>query len=212
MTDGRLQYRTVRRFATAEWTDKKSRFLACAAPVSDERQAVAVVHDIRKRHPDATHHCYAYLIDDRIQKQADDGEPPGTAGKPILEVLKSHRLYNTVIVVSRYFGGTMLGTGGLIRAYGEAALLALRQADPVERKLHLPLSVEIDYHWLGILEHECRVGGIRRGDTTFAERVTLCLLPLAAEADILRNAVADWTQGQAVIAAGDPYYIEHEID
>jgi uncharacterized YigZ family protein len=212
MTDGRLQYRTVRRFATAEWTDKKSRFLACAAPVSDERQALVLVHDMRKRYPDAAHHCYAYIIDDRVQKQSDDGEPAGTAGKPILEVLKSHRLYGTVIVVTRYFGGTMLGTGGLIRAYGEAALLALRQAEPVERKLHLPLSVEIDYHWLGKLEHECRVGGVMRGETTFAERVTLCLLPLAAEAERIRSAVADWTQGQARIQVGDPFYIEHETD
>ena len=116
--------------AAAELVEKKSRFIGYAAPVADEAAALAFVQEIKARHRDATHNCYAYQAgdNDQFQRSSDDGEPSGTAGRPILEVIRGRGLKNTAVVVTRYFGGILLGTGGLVRAYGAAAKQALEAA------------------------------------------------------------------------------------
>ena len=127
------RYRTLRREASKEIVIKKSRFIGYGKPVESEAEAAAFIEAIKKKHWDATHNCSAYVIGERdeIQKQSDDGEPSGTAGKPILEVIKAQGLKNTVIVVTRYFGGIMLGAGGLIRAYTDGAVAAIEAAEAV---------------------------------------------------------------------------------
>jgi uncharacterized YigZ family protein len=201
-------FRTIKTTASIETTVKKSRFIAYAKPVADEGQALAFLHEVSKRHDDASHNCYAYVIDEWTQKQSDDGEPSGTAGKPILEAIKQQQLQQVAVVVTRYFGGTMLGAGGLIRAYAEAATLALRTAGIVEQRLHLPLYVEVDYHWLGKLEHEIKARNWLTGETSYAERVTLCLLPMVEEAAAFRLLLTEWTQAQAVISEGLQIYVQ----
>jgi uncharacterized YigZ family protein len=203
------QYKTVARAGNREIVIKKSRFIGHAKPVKSEEEAIAFIEEIRKQHWSATHNCYAYMIGERdeIQKQSDDGEPSGTAGKPILEVIRNRGLKDVVVVVTRYFGGIMLGAGGLIRAYTDGAVAGIEAAEPVVLTLHRLVDVEIEYTWLGKLENELRNRGIRLGETQFTDKVTLRCMPVNREADAFVRWITDLTQGQGVIRVGDPLYL-----
>ena len=138
-------YWTLAAPATARIMRKKSRFIADAVPVASTNDADRELAMVRKRHHDASHHCYAYrLLDDAgsTSHSEDAGEPSGSAGLPILQQIESSRLLNILVVVSRYFGGTKLGIGGLVRAYGDAAREVLEAANPVERKLRVDVSID----------------------------------------------------------------------
>ncbi|MBE0341427.1 YigZ family protein, partial [Paenibacillus sp. 28ISP30-2] len=175
------QYRTVRGSGSKEIVIRKSRFIGHIQPVQTEEEAAAFIERIKKEHWNATHNCSAYMIGERdeIQKQSDDGEPSGTAGKPILEVIRNQKLKNVAIVVTRYFGGILLGAGGLIRAYSDGAVAAIEAGDAITRVLHREIFVELDYTWLGKVENELRIRSIRTGETMFTAKVTLTCLPLA---------------------------------
>lgn len=148
---------------------------------------------------------------DEIQKQSDDGEPSGTAGKPILEVIRNQKLKNVAIVVTRYFGGILLGAGGLIRAYSDGAVAAIEAGDAITRVLHREVFVELDYTWLGKVENELRNRSIRTGETMFTDKVTLTCLPLAGDAESFSNWITDLTQGQSLVSEGEQlYFIEGE--
>lgn len=205
------RYRTLRREASQEIVIKKSRFIGYGKPVETEEEAAAFIEAIKKKHWDATHNCSAYVIGERdeIQKQSDDGEPSGTAGKPILEVIKAQGLKNTVIVVTRYFGGIMLGAGGLIRAYTDGAVAAIDASEAVLRVLHREIIVEVDYTWYGKIENELRNREIRVGGVDFTDRVTVVCLPEEEEAERFSAWMTDFTQGQAVILPGEAVYIDH---
>ncbi|GAA3402877.1 YigZ family protein [Paenibacillus hodogayensis] len=206
------RYRTVKRQASAEIVIKRSRFIGHVKPVESEEEAVAFVEQIKKEHGTATHNCSAYVVGERdqFQKQSDDGEPSGTAGKPILEVIKQQGLKNTAVVVTRYFGGVMLGAGGLIRAYTEATVEGLAAAVPITLALHREVLVEIDYTWHGKVENGLRGKGTMLGETLFADKVTLQCWPLEAEADSFIAWMTDLTQGQAHIESGETEYREVE--
>ncbi|GGN92777.1 YigZ family protein [Saccharibacillus kuerlensis] len=207
------RYKTVRHEGNKEIVIRKSRFIGHIRPVTTEEEANAFINEIKKIHRDATHNCSAYLLGERdeIQKQSDDGEPSGTAGKPILEVLKNRELKNVAVVVTRYFGGIMLGAGGLIRAYADGAVAAVEAGDEITRVLHTQVFVTIDYTWHGKVENELRSREVRTGETQFTDKVTLLCLPPANEADHFVTWITDLTQGQADIVKGDPvYYIEGE--
>ncbi|MNO84942.1 IMPACT family member YigZ [compost metagenome] len=207
------RYKTVRKAGEKEIVIKKSRFIGHVKPVETEEDAVLFIEEIKKRHWNATHNCSAYMIGERdeIQKQSDDGEPSGTAGKPILEVIKNQGLKNIAIVVTRYFGGIMLGAGGLIRAYTDGAVAAIEAGEAITRVLHREIYVELDYTWLGKAENELRNKGIRTGETAFADKVTLLCLPLDQEHAVFMDWMTDMTQGQAVMTVGDKvYFIEGE--
>lgn len=205
------QYRTVKEWGSAEIVIKKSRFICQAKPVESEEEAAAFLEAVKKEHWNATHNCSAYIIGERdqIQKASDDGEPSGTAGKPILEVLKHQRLKNTAAVVTRYFGGIMLGAGGLIRAYTDAAVAGIHAAGPVTKVLHQDIFVSIDYTWLGKVENELRNRGTMLGETQFTDKVTLLCRPLEDEAERFILWMTDLTQGQCVIQTGETAYIDH---
>ena len=207
------RYITVNKQAEAEVVIKRSRFIGHAAPVETEEEALAYIEAIRKRHSQASHNCYAYIVGqrDEYQKQSDDGEPGGTAGKPILEVLKQRAMKYTVVVVTRYFGGVMLGAGGLVRAYTDGAVAALDAAEPVARLLHRELRVEADYTWHGKIEYELRQQNIMIADTAFTDKVTLTLLPIAADADALVARLTDLTGGQCPITCGESIYMNHPL-
>lgn len=192
---------------------KKSRFIGYGKPVTSEAEAIAFIEELKKQHWNANHNCSAYVIGERdeIQKASDDGEPSGTAGKPILEVIKHHGLKNVVIVVTRYFGGIMLGAGGLIRAYTDGAVAAIEAAEAITYVLHREVIVDVDYTWYGKLENEFHARSIRIGGTDFTDRVIITCLPEAADAERFSAWITDVTQGQAKLMIGeDKYYIEGE--
>lgn len=207
------RYKTVRQQASAEIVIKKSRFIGYAKPVESEEEAIAFINEIKQLHKQATHNCSAYLIGERdqFQKASDDGEPSGTAGKPILEVIKHKGLKNVAVVVTRYFGGIMLGAGGLVRAYTDGAVAGIEAADEIVKVLHREVLVDVDYTWYGKLENELHGKGTRVGGTDFTDRVIVHCLPEAAEAEAFIAWITDLTQGQAIISEGDiKYYIEGE--
>ncbi|MGO4786594.1 YigZ family protein [Paenibacillus sp. 2KB_20] len=207
------RYKTVRQTGSKEIVIKKSRFIGHVMPVETEEEAVTFIEEIKKKHWNATHNCSAYMIGERdeIQKQSDDGEPSGTAGKPILEVIRNQGRKNVAIVVTRYFGGIMLGAGGLIRAYTDGAVAAIESGEPITRVLHREIFVELDYTWLGKVENELRNRGVRMGETNFADTVTLTCLPLDGDAESFMTWMVDLTQGQSLITEGERlYFIEGE--
>lgn len=204
-------YKTVKQWGSAEIVIKKSRFIGQAKPVETEEEAVAFIESVKKEHWNATHNCSAYMLGERdqIQKASDDGEPSGTAGKPILEVIRHQGLKNTVVVVTRYFGGILLGAGGLIRAYTDGAVEGIKAAGPVTRMLHQDIRVSVDYTWLGKVENELRNRGTLLGETEFTDKVTLLCRPLWEEADRFVFWMTDLTQGQCIIHKGEEAYIDH---
>jgi len=208
------QYRTVERYGEKEIVIRRSRFIGHAAPVESEEEAQRFVEEIRKKHPQATHNCYAYVAGERdqFQKQSDDGEPSGTAGRPILEVIKRRGLKNVAVVVTRYFGGILLGAGGLVGAYAEAAAAGIDAAGPVLRRLHRTLTIEADYGWYGKIEYELRQRGVLIRDTAFTDRVTVVCLPLEGEAERLAKDLTNLTQGQCPILPGEGVYMNHPLE
>ncbi|WP_054028311.1 YigZ family protein [Bacillus sp. FJAT-28004] len=207
------KYRTVRRQASAEIVIKKSRFIGYAKPVESEEEAISFINEIKQLHKQATHNCSAYMVGERdqFQKASDDGEPSGTAGKPILEVIKHKGLKNVAVVVTRYFGGIMLGAGGLVRAYTDGAVAGIEAADEIVNVLHREVFVDVDYTWYGKLENVLHTKGTRVGGTDFTDRVIVRCLPEEPEADAFIAWVTDLTQGQAILSEGENvYYIEGE--
>lgn len=207
------RYSTVRQYGAEEIVIKKSRFIGHARPVESEAEAVAFIDELKKKYWDATHNCSAYVVGERdeYQKALDDGEPSGTAGKPILEVIKHRGLKNVAVVVTRYFGGIMLGAGGLVRAYTDGAVAGVDAAGTIVKVLHREVIVDVDYTWYGKLENELRGRGYRVGDVSFTDRVRVLCLPEAGDAERFLSWITDITQGQAILeTGGDKYYIEGE--
>ncbi|TDT30895.1 IMPACT family protein [Naumannella halotolerans] len=151
-------YRVIARRASAELVERKSRFLATVRRVQTEEDARAVIEECRRNHRDAGHHCSAFVLGAQaeITRTSDDGEPAGTAGMPILETIRGHRLSDLVVVVSRWFGGTKLGTGGLVRAYSEATARGLSVAGSRSRVRVRSAGVAVDFERLGRVENELR--------------------------------------------------------
>lgn len=139
-------YITVKNYGSFEYEDRKSVFIGEAMPVSSESEALAFIDKVKKTYPDARHHVYAYVLrENSIARFTDDSEPQGTAGMPVLDVIRKNGCTNTVIVVTRYFGGTLLGTGGLVRAYTAAAIGALKNAEIIEYDVYTEYSIEVSY-------------------------------------------------------------------
>ncbi|MFF2481839.1 YigZ family protein [Paenibacillus sp. NPDC058071] len=202
------RYSTVRGPGEDEVVIKKSRFIGYAKPVETEEEAVAFIDEIKRMHRTATHNCSAYMVGERdqFQKASDDGEPSGTAGKPILEVIKNKGLKNVAVVVTRYFGGIMLGAGGLVRAYTDGAVAGIEAAEEITKVLHREVFVAVDYTWYGKLENELHGRGTRVGGTEFADRVVVKCLPETPEAEAFIAWIVDLTQGQAEITIGEDIY------
>lgn len=170
--------RTVHTGGTGEITEKKSRFIANVAPVPSEEAAIEFIEQTKKKYWDASHNCSAYVIgyQDEIQRCSDDGEPSKTAGRPILDVLLGEKIHNTAIVVTRYFGGTLLGTGGLVRAYQSAAKEGLSQSTVIEKFYGLRAKVFTDYNGIGKIQYIISSSGITVLESGYTDTVTLTLL------------------------------------
>jgi uncharacterized YigZ family protein len=204
-------YKTVQAYGSSDIVIRKSRFIGHAKPVQSEEEAVKFIEAIKKEHASATHNCSAYVCGERdqFQKQSDDGEPSGTAGKPILEVIKQQGLKNVAVVVTRYFGGIMLGAGGLIRAYTDGAVAGIEAAVPIYKVSHRLVWVEVDYTWHGKLENEFRNRSILLGETQFTDKVAVACYPLEADTDAFVSWITDITQGQSIITIGESEYRIH---
>lgn len=206
-------YKTVKGYGESEQIIQKSRFIAYVNRVESEEEAIQFIQTIKKKHWDATHNCSAYMIgeNDLIQKANDDGEPSGTAGVPILEVIKKKGLKDTAVVVTRYFGGIKLGAGGLIRAYGGAASEGINATGVVERRLMRIMKSTFDYTLLGKIENELRNSHYTIKEIHYLDRV---MIESYAEEDA-KEAFIDWmtdlSNGQASIEEGEMLYLEHEI-
>ncbi len=208
------QYKTVAGYGEKEIVIERSRFIGYAQRVTTEEEATAFIAMIKKKHWDATHNCSAFVIgeNDQIQRSSDDGEPSGTAGKPILECIKKNQCKDTVVVVTRYFGGIKLGAGGLVRAYTAGTVAALQGAGIVAQILHETISITVDYTWWGKVENELRVGGQRVADTVYTDKVTVYVLIPEADGDAYVASMVDLTNGQAEIARGEKVYVEVPIE
>lgn len=193
---------------TGEITEKKSRFIANVCSVETESAALQFIEKMKKKYWDAKHNCFAFVIGEHmeIQRFSDDGEPQGTAGKPILEVLLGEQIHNTAIVVTRYFGGTLLGTGGLVRAYGKSAKAGLEQSVVVEKKRGLVLEIRTDYNGLGKVQYLLGQEGVPILDCEYTETVTVkALVPFGALSKI-REAVTQVTGGKSTIEEKEELY------
>lgn len=206
----RNNYFTVKGYGESEIILSKSRFLTYVARAETEEEALLFIDKIKKMHASATHNCSCYMIGehDHIQKANDDGEPSGTAGVPMLEVLKKQGLKDTVVVVTRYFGGIKLGGGGLVRAYGKATTEGIAAAQVVERKLHYVMKVKIDYIWLGKLENEIRASEFTLRNIEYAENVEIFVSVLKEKESEFVSWITELTNGQAITTNEEALFIE----
>lgn len=206
-------YFTVKTEGSHEIVIQKSRFIGHVKRVETEEEAISFVQKIKKEHKDATHNCSAYMIGehDLIQKASDDGEPSGTAGVPILEVLKKKGLKDTAVVVTRYFGGIKLGAGGLIRAYSGSASQSIDEIGVVKRQLMQLAEIHIDYTLLGKVENELRQSAYTLRTIDYADRVVLHAAFQSGQEEEFQAYVTDMTNAQAEIRLGGQEYIEEDV-
>lgn len=203
-------YKTVRRGGEGEIVEKKSRFIATVRPVEDEEEAAAFIEEMKKKYWDARHNCSAFIVGTRqpVTRSSDDGEPSGTAGKPMLEVLLGEGLCNAAVVVTRYFGGTLLGTGGLIRAYSQAVREALRSCEIVTRRYGQKLTVQTDYSASGKVQYFLGELGISPIAVEYTDVVTTELIVPVSETDRFKKKITEATNGRAVILEGENMYYD----
>lgn len=204
-------YFTVENDGETEFEINRSRFICRAKRVYTEKEAQEYIQSLQKQHWDATHNCSAYVVTELEQKASDDGEPAGTAGKPILEVLHQKKLLYTAIVVTRYFGGIKLGAGGLIRAYTQGAVEAVKAAGIVEHRLEQELLLHFDYSHMGKIEHELRNTNLGLETPHFTEQVTWGVwVPIGSETSWIEKA-QNWTAGQVRVEFGRKEYQEYPV-
>lgn len=198
MGDGMKSYKTVHHRSRFEFEDRKSVFIGEALPVNNEADAIAFIESVKKHYPDARHHVYAYIVrDNAIMRFSDDGEPQGTAGMPILDIIRKKGLTDIAIVVTRYFGGTLLGTGGLVHAYSASAQGAIEEAEIITYDLYTEVSICVsysDYQKLSLLfsEFEFRVE-----DTGYGADVEILGRVLSSNVEVFLKKLTEITSGRA---------------
>lgn len=196
------EYLVVEAPGSGEIVEKKSRFIAHVLPVETEEQALNYIEKIKKKYWDARHNCFAFVVgkNNEIQRFSDDGEPQGTAGKPILEVLINKNVRNTLIVVTRYFGGTLLGTGGLVRAYGLSARTGLENADVKKVCAGIKMDIIADYNSIGKIKYIMGQMGINPDDEQYTENVTITVTMKESDSGQLKAKITDATGGKTIFA------------
>lgn len=196
-----LPYKILQEGGSGEIVEKKSRFIATLAPVGSEEEAAAFVESIRKKYWDARHNCSAFVVGERAQltRCSDDGEPAGTAGKPMLEVLLGAQIRNAAVVVTRYFGGVLLGTGGLVRAYTQAAQAGLEASDIVAMRYGMELKFVTDYNGIGKIQYLLGRKGLEAKDAEYTDIVTLKAEVPYEECRMLCKELTEATAGRVKI-------------
>lgn len=192
------KFRALYKGGQGEITEKKSRFIAAAFPVESEEEAAGYVEAVKKKYWDARHNCYAYVIGERqqLQRASDDGEPQGTAGRPILEVLLGEDVHNTLVIVTRYFGGVLLGTGGLVRAYTEAAQAGLAASTIIEKEYGQRLRLLTDYNGVGKIQYILGQNGIPIENSIYEAEVALEVIAPLMEKEAFLKELVEATSGK----------------
>ena len=193
-------YTTVEHSSVFEYEDRKSVFIGECIPVSNEEEALAFVSHIKKKYSDARHHVYAYVLrDNSLMRFSDDREPQGTAGMPVLDVIRKNGCTDTVIVVTRYFGGTLLGTGGLVRAYTSAALGALQGANVITYDIYTTLNVSVSYSDYQKIVSRFSDTGFFVEDTKYSDTIGILGKIKKEKADIFISNITEITAGRCEI-------------
>lgn len=193
-------YITVKNPSHFEYEDRKSVFIGQAMPVSTEAEAIAFIDSVKKRYPDARHHVYAYVLrENSAMRFTDDREPQGTAGMPVLDVIRKNGCTDVVIVVTRYFGGTLLGTGGLVRAYTSAAIGALEEAEIIRYDIYTSLEISVSYSDFGKISGILSDAGFRTEDTVYDVGVKIDGRIIKSNLDELKANLVEATAGRVEI-------------
>ena len=195
-----MNYKTIKERTQANFFEKNSEFIAYLSPVKNNEEAISFINEIRSIHRKATHNVYAYIIqEENISRHSDDGEPQGTAGIPVLEILSKKELTNICCVVTRYFGGTMLGAGGLVRAYSHAAKIAVDSSIILNMCSCYNLSLVLDYNLYGKISYILPQYKIKELSSIFEDIVTINILVLKEEYEILSQNLIEATNGKIQI-------------
>ena len=195
---------TISRDYRKEIVIEKSRFICSLKKVHSEAEAQEFIKAVKKEFWDATHNCSAYIVDDLAQRSSDDGEPSGTAGIPMLEVLRKNGLTETAVVVTRYFGGTLLGTGGLVRAYSKSVQAGLAASTVLEKKKGFLLAMETDYSGIGKIQYLLGQRGLLITDSQYTDKVTVETLVPQEELVSVKEEITEGTNGKTVFAKEEP--------
>ncbi len=209
-------FNTVLDSSTNEIIVKKSRFIATISPVQTETEAIEFIEQIKKRYWDASHNCSAYIIGAKqpLMRCSDDGEPSKTAGKPMLDILINHELSNLAVVVTRYFGGTLLGTGGLVKAYQSAVLEVLNQCTIIKKELGIQLSISTDYNYIGKIQYYIGQDAIPILASNYTDIVEITVLMLPVKKQTFFQKITELTNGSAIMEEKKQVYftiLNHEI-
>ena len=202
------EYWTLLQKGSEEYIVQKSRFICDAIPAQTEEEAHAFLQDKRQRYRDATHHCYAYVIGENagIIRFSDDGEPGGTAGLPMMEVIRAHQVVNCCVVVTRYFGGILLGAGGLVRAYSRSCALALDKAGVARMCLSRRMMVSVPYPLWDKVSYLLGLLPVRTEETAFGQNVDLVLLMKEKDAEMVLSRLTQETSARAEAIMMDQCY------
>lgn len=200
-----MSYITIRDFGEDEFIEKKSEFIGYAKRCESEEEAKAFIAEIKNKHKQATHNCWAYVIGENmgIQRYSDDGEPQGTAGIPILEVMKKSNVTDCAIVVTRYYGGILLGAGGLTRAYTKGASIALKAGGVVEKVQGVRLLFNMDYDMLGKVQYICNENNWHIEDTEYTDKVVVHILAEVESSKNIENEMIELTNGKISVNKRD---------
>lgn len=195
------KYKTILKSNQAEIVEKKSKFIGTSMPIESEVEAEEFINSMRKKYYDATHNVFAYQLGERneLQRSSDDGEPSGTAGKPILDILKNEDIKNVAVVVTRYFGGTLLGTGGLVRAYSKCAKDTLMSSQIIEKVLYQEFEISVDYNLSGKVQFEMLNKNYTIKDTLYTDKVTFIVLVEIKYKEQFQNFITEIASAQAQI-------------
>ena len=205
----KIEYKTISKISECMIVEKKSKFIASVFPVDNEPLALEYLSKVKSKYPDATHHVYAYIIDENnIFRYSDDGEPSGTAGMPVLDTIRKEGIVDCLVVVTRYFGGTLLGTGGLVHAYGASAKEGLLKSEIITRCLCNIVSVRVDYSLSGKIQYKAASENYIVEDTIYGEDVEFLICIKPEETERFIKEIADLTNGKAVMEITNNKYID----
>lgn len=204
------QYKTIEDYGIAEIVEKRSKFIAHARPVSSEAEAIEYLNSLKQKYWDARHNVYAYILrENNIMRYSDDGEPSGTAGVPVLEILKKEELTDIIVVVTRYFGGILLGTGGLVHAYSKAAKAGVEAAGIVNMILCRKVKIKCDYNLSGKIQYEINeFKEAFEGDIKYDECVIQSVYVPVESVERFTKKIIDRTNAKAKIEFGEIEYFE----
>lgn len=202
------QYKTVYEGGEGEIVEKKSRFIATVRPVESEEEALKFLEEMKKKYWDARHNCFVYSIgmNREFTRCSDDGEPSGTAGRPMLDVILGEDIYNVAVVVTRYFGGVLLGTGGLVRAYSKAVQEGLAASRVILKKKGISMKITTDYTGIGKIQYIAGERKLPILDSEYTEKVMTKLLVPVQDVESVQKAITEGTNGRAVIEKDQELY------